>query len=125
MGGLIANISIYTMAMTGLIFFALLVYKKFFSGTGFGSKSGFLGVEECISLAPRKNLYVVRAGKERFLVASDADRTSLISRLDEKPVRVDRGGEDLPVIVDFPVTQTTQTQEKTVIKDMLKKISEL
>lgn len=125
MGGLIANITVYTMAMTGLIFFALLVYKKFFSGVGFTSKSGFLNVEESISLAPRKNLYVVRAGKERFLVASDADRTNLISRLDEKPQRVDRGGEELPVIVDFPVAQATQTQEKTVIKDMLKKISEL
>ena len=122
MGGLIANITVYTMAMTGLIFFALLVYKKFFSGVGFTSKSGFLNVEESISLAPRKNLYVVRAGKERFLVASDADRTNLISKLDEKPQRVDRGGEDLPVIVDFP---TPQTQEKTVIKDMLKKINEL
>ena len=123
MGGLIANITIYTMSMTGLIFFALIVYKKFFSGNAFGSKSGFLGVEECISLAPRKNLYVVRAGRERFLVASDADRTNLISKLDEKPARVDRSGEELPVIVDFPVAQATQ--EKTVIKDMLKKISEL
>ena len=122
MGGLIANITVYTMAMTGLIFFALLVYKKFFSGVGFASKSGFLNVEESISLAPRKNLYVVRAGKERFLVASDADRTNLISKLDEKPSRVDRSGEELPVIVDFPVPQT---QEKTVIKDMLKKINEL
>lgn len=120
MGGLIANITVYTMAMTGLIFFALLVYKKFFSGVGFSSKSGFLNVEESITLAPRKNLYVVRAGKERFLVASDADRTSLISKLDEKPQRVDRGGEDLPVIVDFP-----KTQEKPIIKEMLKKINEL
>ena len=123
MGGLIANITVYTMAMTGLIFFALLVYKKFFSGSAFGSKSGFLNIEESISLAPRKNLYVIRAGKERFLVASDADRTNLISKLDEKPVRVDRNGEELPVLVDFPIAQATQ--EKPVIKQMLKKISEI
>ena len=123
MGGLIANITVYTMAMTGLIFFALLVYKKFFSANAFGSKSGFLNIEESISLAPRKNLYVIRAGRERFLIASDVDKTNLISKLDEKPVRADRSGEDLPVIVDFPVAQATQ--EKPIIKEMLKKISEL
>ena len=83
MGGYIANFTVYTMAMVGLIFFALLTYKKFFCGNSFGRKSDFLSIEETISLAPRKNLYVVKAGNERFLVASDSDRTSLISKLDE------------------------------------------
>ena len=120
MGGFIANFTVYTMAMIGLIFFALMMYKKFFNGNAYGNKSGFLGIEESINLAPRKSLYVVRAGGERFLVASDADRTSLISKLDEKPKRVDRSGEEIPVIVDFP-----KSQEKPVIKEMLKKINEL
>ncbi len=82
MGGYLANFAIYTMAMIGLIFFALMVYKKF---SGFGdikpSKSRMLGVEETISIAPRKTLYVVRAGNERFLIAGDVDKTTLISKL--------------------------------------------
>ncbi|MEE3348960.1 MAG: flagellar biosynthetic protein FliO [Candidatus Gastranaerophilaceae bacterium] len=82
MGGYLANFAIYTMAMIGLIFFALMVYKKF---SGFGdikpSKSRMLGVEETISIAPRKTLYVVRAGSERFLIAGDVDKTTLISKL--------------------------------------------
>ena len=65
--------------MIGVIFVAVFVYKKFSYNSV--SKSQFLNVEDCISLAPRKNLYVVRAGKERFLVASDAERTTLISKL--------------------------------------------
>ncbi len=121
MGGYVANFTVYTMAMIGLICFALFVYKKFTSSNLFGNKSEFLNIEDTISLAPRKNLYVVRAGKERFLVASDVDRTSLIAKLDEtsKPQRVDRLDEELPIIVDFP------KKEKPVIKEMLKKINEL
>lgn len=121
MGGYIANFTVYTMAMLGLICFALVIYKKFLSGSSFKNKSQFLNIEESISLAPRKNLYVVRAGNERFLVASDVDRTSLISKLDEKPRRTEKqsGVDDLPVIVDFP------QKEKPVIKEMLKKINEI
>lgn len=119
MGGYIANFTVYTMAMVGLIFFALFVYKKFMNGINMSGKSDFLGIEESINIAPRKNLYVVRAGSERFLVASDTDRTSLISKLDEKPKRKEVA-EDLPVIVDFPTQK-----EKPIIKEMLKKINEL
>ena len=123
MGGYIANFTVYTMAMIGLIFFALLTYKKFFSGNGFGKKSDFLNVEECINLAPRKNLYVIRAGNERFLVASDSDRTNLISKLGEtsKQKRIDTNYEELPVIVDFP----KRNDEQPVIKEMLKKINSI
>ncbi len=118
MGGYIANFTVYTMAMLGLICFALLVYKKFIIKSGLKSKSEFLSVEESISIGPRKNIYVIRAGRERFLVASDVDRTSLISKLDtQKRVERQPENEDLPVIVDFPQTP--------VIKQMLKKINDL
>lgn len=121
MGGYVVNFTVYTMAMVGLIFFALFLYKKVLCNSTFKKNDGFLSVEESISFAPRKNLYVIKAGNERFLVASDAERTSLISKLDDntKPARIERqtGIEDLPVIVDFP--------QKPIIKEMLKKINEL
>ncbi|MBR1425261.1 FliO/MopB family protein [bacterium] len=76
------NFIVYTLAMSGLIFFALFVYKKVMSG-GFHSKgSRYLEIEETMSVNPRKSLMVVRAGSERFLIASDIDRTSLISKLE-------------------------------------------
>lgn len=123
MGGYIANFTVYTMAMIGLIFFALFIYKKFVNGINSTKKSDFLAIEESIGIAPRKNLYVVRAGNEKFLVASDAERTTLISKLGEKTKRIDRG-EELPVIVDFP-TQQTVKKEQPIIKEMLKKINEI
>lgn len=83
MGGYLVNFAIYTMAMIGLIFFALMIYKRFSCDGIIGKKSGFLGVEDTINIAPRKNLYVIRAGNERFLIAGDVDKTTLISKLDD------------------------------------------
>ncbi|MBR5555904.1 flagellar biosynthetic protein FliO [bacterium] len=82
MGSYILNFTVYTMAMCGLISFALFVYKKFAQGSFMTRPSNFLNVEETLSLAPRKTLYVVRAGQERFLIAADADKTNLISKLE-------------------------------------------
>lgn len=82
MGGYITGFIVYTAAMIGVIFLAVFVYSKFSFKSS--SKSKFLNVEDCINLAPRKNLYVIRAGNEKFLIASDAERTSLISKLGSK-----------------------------------------
>lgn len=81
MGGYVANFTVYTMAMIGLICFAIFVYKKFTDGTMRSGGGKFLEVEESMSLSPRKTLHVVRAGNEKFLIASDVERTTLISKL--------------------------------------------
>ncbi len=84
MGGYLANFTVYTMAMTGLICFAVFVYKKIMDGSLKSNNSKFLSVEETMSLNPRKTLHVVRAGNERFLIASDVDRTTLLSKLNSE-----------------------------------------
>ncbi len=90
MGGYIIHFTVYTMAMIGLICFAVFVYKKFTDGSMRGDNTKFLSVEDSMSLSPRKTLHVVRAGNEKFLIASDVDRTTLISKLDGnlKPQRI-------------------------------------
>ena len=80
----LANFSIYTLAMVGIIFTALFVFKKAMNGNMFSKKSSYLQVEETLNLSPRKTLYVVKAGGEKFLLAGDVDRTALIARLDGK-----------------------------------------
>lgn len=82
MGGYLVNFTVYTMAMLGLISFAVFVFKKFTDGTMRSNKSKFLNIEESMSLSPRKTLHVVRAGNEKFLIAADIDRTTLISKLE-------------------------------------------
>ena len=91
MGGYIIHFTVYTMAMIGLSCFDVFVYKKFTDGSMRGDNTKFLSVEDSMSLSPRKTLHVVRAGNEKFLIASDVDRTTLISKLDgnSKPQRIE------------------------------------
>ena len=118
MFGYAANFTVYTMAMIGLICFALFVYKKFFVNSSFNNKSQFLGLEESLNIAPRKSIHVIRAGNEKFLIACDVDKTTLISKLNENQTRCEkRINEELPVIADF--------QKKNILKDMVKKINEI
>lgn len=77
------NFSIYTLAMIGIIFAALFVFKTF-SNKCFSKKSAMLNIEDSMSLSPRKTLYIVNARNEKFLIAADIDRTSLIAKLNTK-----------------------------------------
>lgn len=143
MGGYLVNFAVYTMAMIGLIFFALMIYKKF-SGEGIlGRKSEFLSVEDTIGIAPRKNLYVVRAGNERFLIAGDIDKTTLIAKLDEnntsskvanfdtqftkveKTTKITEDLSDITDIRNYTINQSTKaTSSSDVLKRLAKKINE-
>ena len=78
--GYLTNFIVYTLAMVGVIVIALMVFK---GSTGVGTKKGskYLKVHDTLSLGPRKTLYIVSAGEEKFLIAGDVDKTSLISKL--------------------------------------------
>ena len=78
--GYLANFMVYTLAMVGVIVIALLIFKSATS-QGIGNKSKYLKILDTISLAPRKTLYIVSAGKEKFLIAGDVNNTTLISKL--------------------------------------------
>lgn len=81
--GYLTNFIVYTLAMVGVIMLAVFVFKTTTSvSTKGGSK--FLRVHDTLSLGPRKTLYIVSAGEEKFLIAGDIDRTSLISKLENK-----------------------------------------
>lgn len=123
MGGYIIHFSVYTMAMVGLIFFALFVYKKFAIGACFSKKNGFLGVEESFNLAPRKTLYVVKAGNEKFLIASDVDKTTLISKLGDGE-SVSSAVEKRRDIVDELPSIAEFNRPRPVLKQMMKKLNE-
>lgn len=124
MGGYFLNFIVYTAAMTGVIFIAMLVYKKMFCGADVKSK--FLNIEDTMAIAPRKKLYVVRAGEERFLIASDAERTTLISKLkadDKFMMREDSASmDDLPVILDFQNKRTAGKTTQQVLRNIVHNI---
>lgn len=41
-----------------------------------------LDIENALNLSPRKTIYIVKAGNEKFLIASDAERTTFLAKLD-------------------------------------------
>lgn len=101
MGHYAVNFIVYTMAMFGFIFMALFIYKKFSVSGISNRRNSLIKIEDAMNLNARKTLYVIKSGDERFLIASDVDRTTLISKLntDEK---IDISNEEIkiPVFVE-------------------------
>lgn len=81
--GYLSHFIVYFLAMIGITVLALYVYKKFNITSLNIKKSGGLKIEDALSLSGRKTLYVIRNGNERFLIAADFERTTLISKLNE------------------------------------------
>lgn len=79
--GYLSNFIVYTLAMVGVMLLALFVFKN---ATSCGKSGGtkHMKVLDTLSLGPRKTLYIVSAGNEKFLIAGDVDKTTLISKLE-------------------------------------------
>lgn len=82
MSSYLVNFLVYAMAMVGLLFLCLMVYKKTMLNTKCTKKNDELVLENALNISQRKTLYVVKAGQERFLIAADAERTSFLAKLD-------------------------------------------
>ena len=82
--GYISNFIVYFLAMIGIIILALYVYKKFSISSFSTRRNNSLKIEDTLSLSPRKTLFVIRNGNERFLIAADLERTTLISKLEDR-----------------------------------------
>lgn len=136
MSNYLLSFSIYTMAMIGLICFALYVFKAVTGGC-FTKKSSMLNIEDAMKLSARKTLYVVNAQGERYLIAADVDRTSLISKLgnivENKPIafREDKSLDlksfdgvesirEFASVIDF---NQSRTKKGPVMKELAKKLS--
>lgn len=86
--GYLANFIVYTLAMVGVMMIAVFVFKNSVGGT---QKNGskFLKVIDTMSIGPRKTLYIVSAGEEKFLIAGDVDKTTLISKLNPSSKKIE------------------------------------
>ena len=84
MGHYLINFAAYTLAMIGLICVCLMVYKKACIDVKQSTSPDFLSVENRLNISPRKSIYVIKAGNEKFLVASDVDKTTFLAKLGEE-----------------------------------------
>ena len=117
--GYLTHFIVYILAMMSVIGIALWVYKQFSATNVKGKRSGTLNVEEVLTLSPRKTLYVINARGEKFLIAGDLDRTTLISKLDDK--KEVRNTVDLSDFIKKEDVLYTQEKEP-VMKNLVKKL---
>lgn len=82
----IMNFIVYTLAMLGVIFIAFVTAKKALSIDPKKDKDKFLTIESSLNLEPRKNLYIVKAGCERFLLSTDPEGSHYMTKLAEENI---------------------------------------
>lgn len=83
MKGDLTNFIVYISAMLGVIFIVAIIAKKTLV-FGVGKKpTRFLSIESSLNLEPRKNLYVVKAGYERFLISSGIEGCQFMAKIED------------------------------------------
>ena len=117
--GYLTHFIVYILAMMSIIGIALFVYKQFSATNVKGKHSGSLNVEEVLTLSPRKTLYVINAHGEKFLIAGDLERTTLISKLGDK--RDAKNTVDLSEFIKKEDVLYSQEKEP-VMKNLVKKL---
>ena len=83
MGVYLVNFLVYSMAMVGLLFVCLMIYKKTMLNTKCTKNGEKLTVENALNLSQRKTIYVIKAGEEKFLIAADTERTTFLAKLED------------------------------------------
>ena len=86
MTGYLTGFLVYMLAMLGIIFIALVVVKKSMTFSSVKQKNSFLKIESRLNIEPRKNLYVIKAGNERFLVSTGIEGCQFMTKIGEKNI---------------------------------------
>jgi flagellar biogenesis protein FliO len=123
MPGYITGFAVYTLAMTGILFLAFIIAKKCMILPNGRSKNNFLQVENYMSLDAGKGLYVVKAGRERFLIASSRESCQFMTKLEEHSFveDVNKGiDSDIKVSRDFIPALMPNIDEELPKKDIIK-----
>ena len=119
----------YTLAMLGVIFVAFAVYKNIVFGQN--THISKLKIEDMLRLNQRKSLYVINYEGEKFLIASDIDSTTLISKLNTKetteqipkPVIIEKQEPVQSLEEKLLEIKNSNTNSKNVMRTILKEIN--
>lgn len=83
MTGYLVHFAVYTLAMVGALLLCFVIYKRTVMDSKFTKNpQSNLEIENALNISPKKTLYVVKAGDEKFLIASDPECTTFLAKLD-------------------------------------------
>lgn len=133
MGIYLINFLVYSMAMVGLLFVCLMVYKKTMVNSKCAKNTDELNVENALNLSARKTLYVVKAGNEKFLIASDVERTTFLAKLNVNdnvqiapavPAQTSKKAEKAVDYSEVMSAIQTTKRKQPVMREILRKLDE-
>jgi len=115
MGHTIFSFLITTTGMIAMLYLAYLYIRYKLNGKPISmplaehqnQQQQTLSIESVLNLEPRKRLYVVRSGAERFLLSSTMDKVELVSALESIP-------EVMPATFDRSLERTMTMASPTV-----------
>ncbi|HEY9746149.1 MAG TPA: flagellar biosynthetic protein FliO [Oculatellaceae cyanobacterium] len=90
----------YTLLAVGMIYATYWFLKrkpmKWLTGPAFQktAKAALLEVEANLALEPRKTLYIVRAGQERFLISTTMEQVQCLARLEPEDASAESSVEE-------------------------------
>lgn len=126
----IVNFIVYTLAMIGILLIAYTVYKKTVLLNPM-KKNSLLSIKDMMRLPDRKMLYVIKCGREEFLIASSTDKVTLISKVKSLNEDIEKYlSEQKPL--EYPKEETTRKvkikrnkpENQVVMKSLLKELSD-
>ena len=109
----------YTLAMLGVMFVAFAVYKNIVLNQN-STHTSKLKIEDMLRLNQRKSLYVINFENEKFLIASDVERTTFLAKLENKTPAAQR-----TVLREEKLLELKKSNgpSKNVMRNILKEIN--
>lgn len=86
MSHFIIGFTVYTLGTIGLLVLGYVLAKYFINSVNINNKSpnkNYMKVEQAISLEPRKFVYILKAGNQRFLVGTTPEHVSYLGELNK------------------------------------------
>lgn len=112
----------YTMAMVGILFVAFIIYKKTIVPTKINSKN-MIKILDMTPIGAKKNLLVVKVKNEKFLIASGAEHTTFLAKLElEDDIEKNDIKEELEAPLNFENNMISQALIQDEQKDKLNNI---
>ena len=95
----------YTLAMIGILLVGFVVYKKTFI-IDKGENKGTIKILDSLPIGNKKTLLVVKIKNEKFLIASGAEHTTFLSKLEnETPISKIKEEIITPEVVDMSLVE--------------------
>lgn len=127
MQGYFVQFLAYTMAMVGFFTVCLLTYKKLCAKSLSDSNPDSLSIENVLRINARKQIYIVKAGNERFLVAADTERTTMLAKLEDEKISEVQEHQQSEIALKKPVKKhlgNVLSSVSTINAPIMKRISE-